>query len=240
MSARAATIPAMTNRTRWAAALLAGSVLILATGCTSSTGGTTATAVTPSAATLLSESAAAMASVTSAGFELNVDGDLPSVPVQKATGRLTANGDAQGSGTISQLGQLVEVEFVLTGGELYLKGATGGFTKVPSALAGALYDPSVILNPDKGVAKVLSSTQGATVTGTDGNAWLVSGTVPASVAGGLIPGITSDVTAVLTIDMTTQQLTAATLTLTGANGQPATVTVKLSDINEPVTITPPG
>ncbi len=220
--------------------MLAVALLVLTTACTSSTGGTTATAVTPAAATLLSDSAAAMSSVTSAGFELTVDGELPSVPVQQATGQLTADGDAKGSGTISQLGQLVEVEFVLAGGELYLKGPTGGFTKVPSALAGALYDPSVILDPDRGVAKVLSSTQDGTVTGTDGNAWLVSGTVPASVAGGLVPGITSDVTAVFTIDMTSKQLTAATLTLTGANGQPATVTVKLSDLNEPVTISPPG
>ncbi len=221
------------------AALLTVALLIISAGCTSS-GTSTATAVTPAAGTLLSDSAAAMSSVTSASFDLKVTGQLPAVPVQQATGQLTASGDAQGSGTISQLGQVVEVEFVLTGGELYLKGATGGFTKVPAALAGALYDPSVILDPDKGVAAVLSSMQGATVTGTDGEAWLVSGTVPAAVAGGLIPGITSDVAAVLTIAMTGSELTAATLSLTGADGQPATVTVTLSDFNAPVSISPPG
>ncbi len=215
-------------------------MLALGAGCTSSSGTATATAVTPAAATLLADSATAMSAVTSASFELTVTGDLPAVPVQQATGQLTATGDAKGSATISQLGQLVEVEFVLIGGELYLKGATGGFTKVPSALAGALYDPSVILNPDKGVAAALSAAQGATVTGTDGEAWLVSATVPAAVAGGLIPGITTDVAAVFTIAMAGKQLTAATLTLSGADGQPATVTVTLSDFNEPVSISPPG
>lgn len=224
---------------RGGVALLAVALVLISAGCTS-TANTTATAVTPSAGTLLSDSAAAMSAVTSASFELTVNGQLPAVVVQQATGQLTATGDAKGSGTISQLGQLVEVEFVLTSGELYLKGPTGNFSKVPSALAGQLYDPSVILSPDKGVAAALASTQGATVTGTEGEAWLVTGTVPAAVAGGIVPGITSDVTAVFTIAMAGSQLSAATLTLTGADGQPATVTVKLSDLNAPVSISPPG
>lgn len=216
------------------------SLLLAVAGCTSTTDTATPTAVTPSVDTLLTDSAAAMAAVTSARFVLTVDGELPAVPVQKAEGQLTATGDAQGSGTISQFGQLVEVEFVLVGGELYLKGATGGFAKVPSALAGNIYDPSAILNPETGVAAVLSSVQNASITGTDGDAWLVSGTVPAAVAAGLVPGITSDVAAVLTISMSGSQLTAARLTVDGGGGTPATVTVQLSEFNEPVSISPPG
>ena len=83
---------------------------------------------------------------------------------------------------------------MLAGGDLYIKGPTGGFSKVPAALAGRIYDPSAILNPDKGVAKVLTSVtnphhhQHATA-----DSWLVSGTVPAAVAAGLVPGITTDV-----------------------------------------------
>ena len=96
--------------------------------------------------------------------------------VQSAKGDLTAAGDAQGTATIIQFGQLIEVEFVLAGGELYIKGVTGGFTQVPAALAGSVYDPSAILDPDQGVAKVLSSVQSPTIAGTDGDSWLVSGT----------------------------------------------------------------
>ena len=51
----------------------------------------------------------------------------------------------------------------------------------PAALAGGIYDPSAILNPDKGVPKVLTSVTNPTITGTDGEAWTVSGTVPAAV-----------------------------------------------------------
>ncbi|MEP6562902.1 MAG: LppX_LprAFG lipoprotein, partial [Nakamurella sp.] len=160
--------------------------------------------------------------------------------VQKADGVLTAAGDAQGTATIAQFGQLIEAEFVLAGDQLYLKGPTGGFSQVPAALAGSVYDPSAILNPDKGVAKVLSSVINPVISGTDGDAWLVTGTVPAAVAGGLVPGLNSDVDARFTIAMAGNQLSAAVFTLAGADGTPATVTVELSDLNAPVSITAPG
>ena len=214
--------------------------LLVLVGCSSTTTTATPTAVTPAATDLLADSSSAMSSVTSAGFGLKVDGQLPSVAVQTAQGVLTAAGDAKGTATIVQFGQLIEAEFVLVGGELYVKGATGGFAKVPAALAGSLYDPAAILDPGKGVAKVLASVQNPTITGSDGGAWLVSGTVPAAVIGALVPGIGSDVTAVFTVEMTGAQLSAATFTLDGADGKPATVTVELSDLNQPVSISPPG
>jgi len=219
-------------------------ILIAVSGCSGSSGtptaASTSTAPPPTASEIVAGSAAAMAEVTSAAFTLAVDGELPSVIVQTAQGVLNADGDAQGSATIVQFGQLVEVEFVLAGGELYLKGVTGGFAQVPAALAGSLYDPSAILDPDRGVAKVLASIQNPTVTGTEGESWLISGSVPAAVAGGLVPGITSDVTGLLTIAKESLELISADLTLDGADGKPATVTVELSDLNEPVSITAPN
>lgn len=207
--------------------------------CSSNT--STAVPVTaPPAAELLSMSATAMSSVTSANFTITVDGQLPSVTVSSAQGTLTAKGDAKGTATITQLGQLIEVEFVLVDRTLYLKGPTGGFSQVPAALAGGIYDPSAILNPDKGVSKMLSSVTGAANAGSDGDAWVVTGTVPAAVAGGLVPGINVDVAGTFTIEMNTSQLTAAQFELAGADGKPATVKVELSDLSEPVTISPPG
>jgi len=223
--------------------VLAGAVaatLALLGACSSDTTTATPTTAAPSASEALSKSAAAMASVSSAKFALTVAGELPAVTVQAAQGALTDQGDARGTATIVQFGQLVEVEFVLVGGDLYLKGATGGFTRVPAALAGAVYDPSAILDPTKGVAKVLSSVTNPALTGTDGDAWLISGSVPAAVAAGLVPGIGTDVTGMFTIEMATFELTAADLTLDGSDGKPATVKVELSELNEPVSISPPG
>jgi lipoprotein LprG len=215
-------------------------VLAVLGACTSNSTTATPTVATPTATELLAKSSTAMAAVTSAAFTLAIDGQLPTVIVQSAQGDLTAAGDAQGTAKIVQFGQLVEVDFVLSGGDLYIKGPTGGYGKVPAALAGGIYDPSAILNPDKGVPKVLTSVTNPTITGTDGEAWTVSGTVPAAVASGLVPGITSDVTAQLTIAMATSELTAAQFTLDGSDGKPATAKVGLSNFNETVSISPPG
>jgi lipoprotein LprG len=209
-------------------------------GCTSTTSSATPTANPPTATELLAESAAAMSTVTSARFDLVVDGDLPAVTAKSVNGVLTAEGDAQGTATIEQFGQLIEGEFILVDGDLYLKGVTGGFTLVPAAVAGAVYDPSAILDPDRGVSTVVATIADPSITGTTDDGWTVAGTVPAAVVGGLVPGITTDVAAVLTIAMVGYQLTGATFTLDGADGQPATVTVGLSDFDEPVTISPPG
>ena len=225
---------------------LTGVVLVLlvtVSGCSGSSGTPTAASTTappPTASEILTASAAAMAKVTSAAFSLTVDGQLPSVTVQSAKGVLNADGDAQGTAAIVQFGQLIEVEFVLAGGQLYIKGVTGGFTQVPASLAGSVYDPSAILDPARGVAKVISSVQSPTIAGSEGDSWLISGSVPADVAAGLVPGITDDVTGLFTISKGSSELTSADLTLDGADGKPATVKVELSDFNEPVSISPPN
>jgi lipoprotein LprG len=214
--------------------------LVVLSACTSNSTTATPTVATLTATEVLAKSSAVMAAVTSAKFSLAIDGELPTVIVQSAEGDLTAAGDAQGTAKIVQLGQLVEVEFVLVGGDLYIKGPTGGFGKVPAALAGGIYDPSAILDPERGVAKVLTSVTNPTITSSDGGSWQVSGTVPAAVAAQLVPGIANDVSALLTISMATGELTAAQFTLDGSDGKPATAKVELSDFNETVSISPPG
>ena len=218
-------------------------LLVALSGCSGSSGTPTAASTTappPTASEILAASATAMAEVTSAAFSLTVDGQLPSVTVQSAKGVLNADGDAQGTAAIVQFGQLIEVEFVLAGGQLYIKGVTGGFTQVPASLAGSVYDPSAILDPTRGVAKVISSVQSPPIAGSEGDSWLISGSVPADVAAGLVPGITDDVTGLFTISKGSSELTSADLTLDGADGKPATVKVELSDFNEPVSISPPN
>ncbi len=224
--------------------VLAGVLLALA-GCTGGSAGdpepaATSTAPPPTPAELLETSATAMQSVQSAHFTIDVTGELPELVLNKGEGDLTAAGDAQGSATIKQFGQLVEVEFVLVGGELYLKAATGGFAQVPAALAGNVYDPSVILDPESGVSAVLRGVQSPVDAGTDGDVRKISGTVPQGVAAGLVPGISTDVDGVFGIDTTTDRLVDATFSLDGSDGRPATVGVTLSDLDAPVTITAPG
>ena len=155
--------------------LLLCAALVVVAGCTGGASNTSATTTTQGAQALLQKSSASMSAVTSVQFSLTVAGDLTAVPVHNATGSLTKAGDAKGSAQITELGQLVQVDFVLVGDTFYLKGPTGGYTKVPVSLAESLFDPTAILDPNRGIAHVLASVQnpqaagGDTVNGTGGH-----------------------------------------------------------------------
>jgi lipoprotein LprG len=194
----------------------------------------------PAAPDLLSRSAEAMRSVTSTHFTISVEGRLPDIAVRSAEGDLNGDGDARGRATTDQFGQLLEVDFVLAAKDLYVKGATGGFTKLPGALAGQVYDPSAILDPDRGVAKVLSSVRDARTERSEDGAHVVAGTVPEDVAAGLVPGIGSDVRGSFTINSDSSRLRSARFELDGADGKPASVEVALSGFDTPVSVTPPA
>lgn len=200
--------------------------LALLTSCTS--GGDL-----PDGATLLSKSAETMRSVKSVHFTIKVDGELPDVPVKEADGDLTSAGDSKGTAKVTFGGQLLSIEYVLTGGNLHFKGPTGGFTKLPAAFAGQVYDPSAILNADKGVAKVLASAKDAK-TKSSGDVSVVEATVPKDVAAGLVPGISADVKATFSIDKGSQLKNAMFELPTGQK-----VDVGLTAFNTPVTVTAP-
>ncbi|ONI86016.1 hypothetical protein ALI22I_25000 [Saccharothrix sp. ALI-22-I] len=211
---------------------LIGSLLLaLVAGCTSSGGGG---GDLPAGSELVTKAAAGMKSVTSTHFLIKVDGELPGVPVKDAEGDLNAEGESKGRAKIDQFGQLIEVEYVLVGQDLHFKGPTGGFTKLPAALAGQVYDPTAILDPDKGVARVLAEARDAkTVSSADGVS-VVTATVPRDIVAGLVPGIDSDVASTFTVRE--DKLEKALFELPSG----AKVTVELTDFNKPVTVTPPA
>ena len=188
---------------------------------------------------MVTRSAAAMRAVTSAGFTIAVTGELPELTITKAAGVLTAGGDAQGTATALQFGQLLEVEFVVTGGDLYLKGPTGGYSKLAGVFADAVYDPTTILDPDTGVVKVLESMTDPVVAEVDG-AYRLTGGVPQAVAVGLAPGITTDVAATVTVDQASSRVSDLEFALAGADGKPASVGLTFADFDQAVTITPPS
>lgn len=233
--------------TRRVSLLAAAVTLALVTGaCTSgsgadgTSGATAAPTPPPSASELISRSTAAMKTVTSAHFSLSVTGTLPDLIVQTGDGDLTSAGSAQGTAAIRQFGQLVEVEFVVVDKALFLKAGTGGFTEVPAALAGQVYDPTAILDPERGVAAVLGSATGlSAVTGSDGS-YTVSGTVPEKVAASLTPGISTDVAGTFVVDAASSRTSSVAFSTTGADGQPATVTLQLGDFDKDVAITAPA
>ncbi len=121
----------------------------------------TASANLPAGDALLKESSAAMHDIKTAKFLITADGAIAGLNLHKAEGTLTREGNAKGTAQIDQSGATVELSFVIVGDKIYLKGPTGGYQALPLALAASVYDPSAILNPDRGIAKVLSTATDA-------------------------------------------------------------------------------
>ena len=197
----------------------------------------------PAGSQLLTESATATTALTSAHVKIDTEGEVGTLPMRQANGDLLRTGDAKGTIQLSQFGVLIEYEFVVVGKDIYLKGATGGWQKVDAAVAAAIYDPSAILDPNRGIAKLLTTAKDPvteakeSVNGRD--AYRVAVKLDSSAVAALVPGITGEVTGKLWIDAETKHLLKAVLTVPGNAGKAGTVTINVTNINTPVTISAP-
>jgi lipoprotein LprG len=187
----------------------------------------------PAGPDLLKKSVEAMKAVKSASFSIATDGK-PKVPVKKADGRLTAAGDADGTITLEVLGSLQEITFALVGDTVHFKGPTGGFQKMTRKDLAQIYDPSLILDPSKGIAQLLGTATDPRVEAEENGAYRVATSFSGQVLGTLVPGVTQGVSGKVWVDKATSRLNKLELPL-----KDGTVTVSLSDYDAPVTITPP-
>ena len=210
--------------------LLIVAVLALAAACSSGGAGQEL----PAGPDVMKKAVDAMKTVKSAAFSIATEGK-PNVPLKKAGGRLTAEGDADGTITLEALGNLLEVTFAVVGDTVHFKGATGGFQKMTRQQLAQIYDPSVILEPTKGVAQLLASGTDPKVEAVENGSYRVATTFPGNVVGQIVPGVTQGVNATIWIDQASGRLTKASLPLQGG-----TVTVSFSDYDAPVTIKPPA
>jgi lipoprotein LprG len=202
------------------------------------------TSTLPDGTTLVSESATAMKTVNSAHIVIDVDGSIGSLPIKKAEGDLKRSGDAKGSIQLLVFGQLSQLEFVLLGTDVYLKSVTGGWQKSSGGTAAFPYDPSAILNPDKGVAKLLATAKNAKTEGSDTidghDAWRVAVTFDSAAAAVLVPGVPEGLTGQVWLDKANKHLVKAIIKAPVSGSiAPATITVALTAIDVPVTINAP-
>jgi lipoprotein LprG len=199
----------------------------------------------PDGNTLTTQGAAAMRDVSSTHVSIQIDGNISSLPLRRAEGDLTNAGDAKGQIQLDQFGALVEYDFVLLGDSIYLKGVTGGWQKLPASTASALYDPSAILDPERGIAKLLATATDATTEGTDiidgKTTYRVSVTLNNAAVASVVPGVFGSATGKVWLDAGSKQLRRAVLAVTSASPGSATgtVTVNLTDIDKPVSISAP-
>jgi lipoprotein LprG len=226
------------------AALAAAGLLALA-GCTSSSNPSPpAPATLPAGADLIAQSATAMAAVTSAHLTIDSSGDIGSVPLRSAVGDITRSGDAKGSIKLMVLGVLLQEDFVVVGGNYYLKGLTGGWQKEPANAIASLYDPTAVLDPNRGVAKILATATVATTEAADStngvDTYRVVVDLNSTAVSSIVPGIPAGITGHLWIDRSTKHLVRAQLTVpSAASGPSGVVTINLSDLDKPVTVSAP-
>ena len=196
-------------------------------------------AALPDGAQLLTDSATAMRTVTTTHFIVDVQGNAPEIPFQSADGRLTREGSAKGIVRRNQGGKIVELEIVVVGDQLYLRGATGPYLKLQASNLSAFYDPRPILNPDRGIASVIDSGKEATteareqVDGVD--CYRLRVTFPAQPLGTLVPGPAQDRTGEVWVAVQGSRLMQARFP--ASNG---TLTVRFSEFDVPVEITAPA
>ena len=127
----------------------------LAVGCSSTS--SPSSAPLPDAAGLLQQSIQTTKGLKSAHLEITVSGKIEGLPIKKLSGDLT-NVPAtavQGNATISMGGSDVDAGLVVIDSILYASLSPNSWLDLGPAAD--IYDPSVILNPDAGLANILGS-----------------------------------------------------------------------------------
>jgi lipoprotein LprG len=222
---------------RLAGAVLAALIMTLIASC----GGTNQQqeAALPDGNRLLADSAAAMRTVRTAHFTISAQGNTPGITLRFADGQLTGQGSAKGIARMDQGGQVVEHQFVIINNTLYLREPNGDYQKLPSSVGSAVYDPSVILNPDRGIAAVLASGKDATTQAREPLAgvdtYRVKATFPKESLGKLVPGVSEDTKGDVWIATQGLRLVEAQFRLGGG-----LISTHFSDYDAPVTINAPN
>lgn len=219
-------------------------VALLAAGCTGDDE-KKPTGPLPDAASLLDDASEAAAEITSTHFVVQTSGTVPGLAVKSIDGDLAQDGKkvaAKGTATLDVMGSQAEAKFVLVDGTLYLDTGGGQYTELPEEQAKMVYDFSAVLDPERGVAKLIGSIAGAKTVASEeigGVAtYKIDGTATKEVVAGLVPQAKDDVKVSLWVTEDGYDPVQATATFPGDPGGKLTVT--LSKVNEPVTVEPPS
>ena len=196
----------------------------------------------PDAQLMIRNAAAATKDVRSAHILLTVDGD--GLAVESVDADVTRKPPAaQGIAIRKPGGQ--RVEFAESNGTLFVVGPGGKYLPAPPQIASTVPSPSRMLDPDRGLGHTLSQIRDAATQSKEDvggvEAFKIVGTVPEAVLAELIPTAASDATFTVWLRVRAPHAPLQTnLQFTGQDGQSATVAVKVTDVNKPISITPPA
>ncbi|HEY7226112.1 MAG TPA: LppX_LprAFG lipoprotein [Micromonosporaceae bacterium] len=203
----------------------------------------------PDGATLLTQAATASNSISSTHIIIDVDQDathlITTLPVKRVEGDLLRTGDAKGSIQLISGAQLIGLDFVVSGDKLYLKYPTGGWQD--GGAIKTIYDPSSILDPNRGIVKLLGGLTSAHTEGTEKIAGTDTYRVAIAVTRQnvsillpLVDSIPTDLTGKVWIDKQTNRLTKISVDTPANGGAPAgSITAAFSNYDQPVTVNVP-
>lgn len=231
----------MQTRRRLSAVLASVSIATaLIAGCSS--GSKQSGAPLPDPNTLVKQSAATTKTVKSAHLVLTVNGKIPGMPIKVLTGDLTTSPATAASGntTLTLGGSDVQADFAVVDGDLYATLTPNKWSDFGKA--SDIYDVSVILNPDEGLANCLENLTGAKAEGREtinGQSTIrISGNVSADAVNKIAPPFkaTGPVPSTVWIQETgDHQLVQAKLDKGSGNS----VQMTMSNWGEAVTVTKP-
>jgi lipoprotein LprG len=182
----------------------------------------------PDPAGLLTAAADEMAGVQTVRMQLEADGvEVMGLPLTAVDGVVTREGDAQGTAQVEQLGQQIELRFVILDDTFHYQ-LVGAWTSAP--MSEVLYDPSVILDPDRGLANLLRTATDPQLVGEDDGQYEVDATFSGQALAQVLPGFTTDTRGKVWIGVDRPLLHRAEID---------TMTVSLSEFDQPVTIVEP-
>jgi lipoprotein LprG len=197
----------------------------------------------PDAAQLIQQSISTTKALKSAHLEIAVNGKIAGLPVKTLSGDLTnvPTVAIQGSSKISMGGTDVDIQLVVLDGTLYAALTPNSWLDMGPAAE--VYDPSVILNPDAGLANMLANVTEAKADGFDtiGGVQTVrlTGKVAADAVNKLIPQLKASGPLPTTVWIekdAPNQLVQAKVDQSESNN----VQLTLSEWDKPVTVTKPA
>ena len=197
----------------------------------------------PDAAGLLTQSIASTKKLQSAHLEIVVNDKIDGLMVKSLSGDLT-NVPAvavKGNSTISMGGSAVDIELVVLDGTLYAALTPNSWLDMGPAAE--IYDPSVILNPDEGLANMLTNLTDATAAGFETIGGVptvkITGKIGADAVNKLIPPLNASAPLPSTVwieQNAPNQLVQAQVDQSEGNN----VQLTLSEWDKPVTVTKPA
>jgi lipoprotein LprG len=198
----------------------------------------------PPGAQLLKQAADTLRTVTSLSFTLRTSGN-PEVNVKSVDAKLLRNGNSQGSVQVTELGMPIQLDFVVLGQTVHFKGLTGGWQQEPLSKVAGIYDPSAVLDPNRGLVQLLLTAKDARTTGrqkiTGQDSYRVHATLAQATLAKLVPGMNADAPADIWISVADHHVLKSDVQVPSkSGGKPGTVTIAFADFGKPFSIVAPA